>query len=1214
MTSRYFALLLLVGMLICGKALPAATIPTGFNEVQVAVGLDPTTMAFAPDGRLFVCEKPGRVRVIKLVGGTYTLLTTSFVDLSPSGSNAVDAINERGLMSVCFDPAFTTNGYVYIYYTTSAAPARNRVSRFTASGDLAVGGSEQVIIDFDALPGTVHNGGAMRFGMDGKLYVACGEGSQPGNSQDTTKLLGKMLRLNADGTVPSDNPNYTTPTTMLGAIVGMGLRNPYTMAIQPGTGLMYVNDVGGGGFEEINSYATGSAPTKANYGWGMPEPNNIEGPVGGQPQPADYRNPIHAYSHGVGTAICGSAFYNPAAPTGVAFPSATYTGRYFFGDYGDYLANTGEIYYIDPANPGTRVPFASAVNRPIAIEIAADGALWYVARGGIVNGGAGSEADNGSVNTGGSIYRITYTGGGAATKLTFVQQPTDCDAGTTISPAVTVALRDNADVIVNSNAVVTLVPSTGTLSGTTSVAAVAGIATFSDLSFAVPGTYSVRATSGVLLQDTSNNFDVRANTVTPIIAPGNGTFSGPVWVQITSTTPAAEIRYTTNNTAPTAGSTLYSGAFQITNTTVVRAIARKTGLNDSGEASATMTISGTTAYGWPTRPLVSGITMPANVGGALPATLSATNLFSSLATLTSNPGIIPYDVNSPLWSDGAHKRRWVALPGASRIAFAPTGEYTWPGGTIFVKHFELETNEVTHLSKRLETRVLVLDSVGTNGYGVTYQWNDAGTEATLVANDGLDQALSITTASGTRAQTWHYPSRSQCLQCHTQNAGFVLGPKTRQLNGTYAYPGANSDNQLRTWNYLRMFVTDIGEGSIATLTKLVTVDDSSASLEKRARSYLDANCAPCHRPGGSPAAWDARFDTELEAQQIINGGLTNNLGIAASRVVVPQDTSLSAMHVRLTSSSAGVQMPPLARNVVDMAAMATIAQWISSLPNGSGLNGDYRNELRTFATTPVLTRTDATVAFLWPDSPGTGVNADTFTVRWSGSVVPKFSEDYTFYVTSDDGARLWVNGTQVINQWVDQGPIEAIGTPITLTAGGRYDLTLEFYENNGGAEVTLRWSSASQAKGVIPMYRLSPTGAAVIGPVPATPSAPAVSGNGTTTPTISGTGTPGNTIHILVDGVEVGSTTVQSDGTWSYALTGLSPGNHQVTVTASAVTGSSGSSPASAVTIGGMTGGGSSSSSSSSSSSCGLGGGLAAVGLFLIIWLVRPLRLRHRRE
>lgn len=533
----------------------------------------------------------------------------------------------------------------------------------------------------------------------------------------------------------------------------------------------------------------------------------------------------------------------------------------------------------------------------------------------------------------------------------------------------------------------------------------------------------------------------------------------------------------------------------------------------------------------------------------------------------------------------------------------------------------METNEITALRRRVETRVLVLDSVGTNGYGVTYRWNNSGTQASLVGANGLDENFSVTTTNGTRSQTWRYPSRTQCLQCHTQNAGFVLGPKTRQLNGTYTYPGSGggigSDNQLRTWNYLRMFTSEIGEGSISGLRKLVPLTDGGATLENRARSYLDANCANCHRPGGAPAQWDARYDTALDAQGIIHGSLTNNLGNADARVVVPKDTGLSAMHVRLTSSGS-LQMPPLARNVVDQAAMATIAQWIASLPSGSGLVGDYRNEIKAnaFTTIPVLSRTDQAIAFTWPASPGAGVNADNFTVRWTGSVVPPSSGSYTFFLTSDDGARLWVGNTLVIDQWVDQSPTEVASAPIALTAGTRYDLRLEFYEAGGGAEATLRWQSTEQTKAVIPMYRLFPTAAVVVGPVPGTPSAPGVAGNGSTTPTISGSGTPGSTIHILVDGVEIGSTTVGVDGTWSYQLTGLAPGSHQVTVIASAPAGASGTSPASTVDIGGGTGGGSGGGSSPSGggSSCGLGGGLAALVLFLLFWLGRPLRLRDRKH
>lgn len=1211
---RHLRHLLLTLSLLLTASLPvhAATFSQpGFSETQVITGLDPTTMAFAPDGSLFVCEKPGRLRLVTWTGSAYVLSTV--LDLSAN----VTSNNERGLMSVAVDPLWGAGSdYVYLYYTATLPTVHNRLSRFPVSGGVALLANEQILLEFDTLPGSIHNGGGLRFGQDGKLYVASGDGGNGGNSQNAGNLLGKLLRLNKDGSIPTDNPNYGTYAGNLRAIVALGLRNPYTLAAQSGTNRLYVNDVGGGNAEEVNSYTTGTSPAAVNYGWAT-----IEGVRVAQTPPANYADPVHAYNHGVGTAICGSAFYHPASPTGIAFPSA-YTGRYFFCDYGDYAANTGEIYWIDPASPGTRTLFANAVNRPIAVEVAPDGALWYVARGGIVNGGAGSEADNGSVGTGGSLYRVTYVGGGAATKVTFVQQPSNTNASTTIAPAVTVALRDADDAIVNSTATVTLAIGTnaggGTLSGTLAVAAIDGVATFSNLSIDAPAAgYTLSASSTGLTGATSSTFTILSNVSTPVIAPGTGSFSGPVWVQITSATPGATIRYTTNNTAPNAGSTLYSAPFQITATTTVRAIALKTGLTTSSEAAATMTITGSTAYGWPNRPPVSGVAMPATIGGTLPATLSATNLFSSLGTLTAAPGFIPYDMNSPLWSDGAHKRRWVGLPGTSRIAFAPTGEFSWPGGTVFIKHFELETNEVTHTRRRLETRVLVLNDAGNNGYGVTYRWNDAGTQADLVPAGGADETYTITTADGSRQQTWQYPAQSQCLQCHTQNAGFVLGPKTRQLNGTYTYPGSGpgigSDNQLRTWNYLRMFTTDIGEGSISGLSKMVPITDTSASLETRVRSYLDANCANCHRPGGAPAQWDGRFDTGLDAQGIVHGALTNNLGNADARVVVPKNTADSAMHVRLTSYATGVQMPPLARNLVDQQAMATIAQWISSLPDGTGLKGDYRNEAAAFTTTPVLTRTDGPISFVWGDSPGAGVNADNFTVRWSGSLVPRVSGSHTFFVTSDDGSRLWVNGTPVINQWVNQGPTETAGTPIILTAGNRYDVTLEFYEAGGGAEVALRWQANGQAKALIPAYRLFPTAAASVAPVPGTPSAPLVAGNGTSSPTLSGTGTAGTTIRILVDGVEVGSTIVAGDGTWSYVLTGLLPGTHAVTAIASSTGGSSGTSPETTVSIPGGTsgGGGGGSGSGGGSSSCGLGGGLATLGLFLLIWLIRPLRLRH---
>lgn len=912
--------LLLLGGL---RSVDAATLPTGFAETQIAGSLNPTTMAFAPDGRLFLCEKQGRIRVVK----NGAMLGTPLVDFS----GAVDSWNERGLGSVCVDPSFASNGWVYVYYTAKSPASHNRVSRFTVSGDTASAGSELVLLDITNLSSIGwHNGGGLRFGKDGKLYISTGENANGANAQNTGNLLGKVLRLNKDGSIPSDNPNYNTYSGSNRAIVAMGLRNPFSIAVQPGTGLLYVNEVGAS-YEEINTYNTGAAPVAVNYGW-----PGIDGRRTNQTAPSGYRDPTYPYDHGSGegTALCGGDFYNPASPGADAFPS-TYSGRFFFSDY------RGWIKYIDPANPDTRQNFATNIARPIDVEVAPDGSLWYIARAGQ---GGGSDADNGST-TNGSLWRVRWIGGGGPSKLAFSVQPVNTGSGAIIAPAVKVTIQDtNGNPVTSAINTITMAiannPASGTLSGTLTVAAVGGVATFSNLSLNNAGTgYTLRATSGSLTAATSEGFNVTAQATAPVISPNGGSFSGPVWVQLSSATPGATIRYTTDGATPTTSSASYGGPFQITGTRTVKAIAQKSGLSDSGVASTIITITGSTAYGLDYRPVVTGVTMPTTVGGSLPGTLSSTGLFSNMANLTAKPGVVPYSVNSALWSDNAQKQRWVALPGSSKVAFAPTGEYTWPGGTVFIKHFELVTNEVTQAKRRLETRVLVLDATGGNGYGVTYKWRGDNSEADLVTGAGQDESITITTSSGSRTQVWHYPSRDQCLQCHTTTSGFVLGPKTRQLNGTHAYPTGRSDNQVRTWSYLQMFTTQVNEGAIGGYSRMVKVDDGSATLENRVRSYLDANCANCHRPGGTGAQWDARYDTPLANQNIIGGAVRETFGISGAQVVAPAEVPKSIMHLRMQSTVAAQQMPPLGRNLVDTAAVNTLAQWIGTLPPTSGGGG-----------------------------------------------------------------------------------------------------------------------------------------------------------------------------------------------------------------------------------------------------------------------------------
>ena len=320
-----------------------------------------------------------------------------------------------------------------------------------------------------------------------------------------------------------------------------------------------------------------------------------------------------------------------------------------------------------------------------------------------------------------------------------------------------------------------------------------------------------------------------------------------------------------------------------------------------------------------------------------PALLSQTGFFTNFATLGTRQGVIPYEVNSELWSDGAYKMRWIAVPNdgapftaAEQVSFSPAGEWTFPNGTVLAKHFELATNETQMAArKRLETRFLVR---ATNGayYGLTYKWRADNSDADLLSGS-VAEAIPIATASGLRTQTWYYPSQGDCFSCHTPAAGFVLGVKTRQLNGGCAYLSTGrTDNQLRTWNHVGLLNPPIEEAAIASLDRLAPVSDISASLSYRVRSYLDANCAHCHRPGGVRANFDAVFDTPLENQNLLNGYVNETLGIAGAKVISPGRHEQSILYARVNTNGA-IRMPPVARNEIDARAVSLISDWITQV-------------------------------------------------------------------------------------------------------------------------------------------------------------------------------------------------------------------------------------------------------------------------------------------
>ncbi len=323
--------------------------------------------------------------------------------------------------------------------------------------------------------------------------------------------------------------------------------------------------------------------------------------------------------------------------------------------------------------------------------------------------------------------------------------------------------------------------------------------------------------------------------------------------------------------------------------------------------------------------------MPERADGVLPRLLSQTGAFVDTRIHAPAAGLIPYDLIVPFWSDGAAKTRWISVPDGQKIKFAPTGEWIFPRGTVFVKTFMLATNELKPDSqRRLETRLLVCDAEG-GVYGATYKWRADNSDADLLDTE-LTEPIAIKTATGgQKQQQWYYPSRGDCLTCHTANAGFVLGVKTRQLNREFTYPAGVTENELHAWNRLGLFDTNLAGTDLKKLPALANATDTKRNLSDRARSYLDVNCANCHRPGGTVAFFDARYDTPLARQNLIDGRVLIDQRIDGARVIAPNDTWRSILFMRANTTEA-FKMPTLARNTIDVEGMALLRQWIESLP------------------------------------------------------------------------------------------------------------------------------------------------------------------------------------------------------------------------------------------------------------------------------------------
>ncbi len=324
---------------------------------------------------------------------------------------------------------------------------------------------------------------------------------------------------------------------------------------------------------------------------------------------------------------------------------------------------------------------------------------------------------------------------------------------------------------------------------------------------------------------------------------------------------------------------------------------------------------------------------PVGSGLQFPRKVSETGLFRSVAGHEVAPGVIPYTINVPFWSDGAHKERFLALPGDARITFTEGGAWAFDDGAVTVKSFSLDMEEGNPASRRrIETRIMVKQDDHWVGY--TYAWDDRQSDAFLVEAPGLDRTYSIKDGKapgGVRRQVWHYPSRNECMFCHSRAAGFVLGLNTPQMNRDHDYGGV-VDNQLRTLDHIGLFRQPLSRTPSTYATFPDPFRASATDLTARVKAYLHVNCAICHvSDGGGNSLMELSFGTKLEDARIVDERpIQDAMGLADARLIAPGDPERSVLYRRVARRGPG-QMPPTSSNVVDSRGAELLREWITRL-------------------------------------------------------------------------------------------------------------------------------------------------------------------------------------------------------------------------------------------------------------------------------------------
>lgn len=1028
-------LLLFLLLLVQTTAFASAALPSGFTETTVALfgqNAFPTDMAFTPDGRMLVTNKYGQLRVIK----NGALLATPFLTVSTNGSN------ERGLLGVAVDPNFASNHFVYIYYTVNTAPIHNRVSRFTANGDVAVAGSEVALMDLEAVTTSFHNAGTIGFGTDGKLYIAVGNDNVNSNSQSLSNRLGKILRINKDGSIPTDNPFYNTAGGANRSIWTYGLRNPFKFAVQPGTGRLWINDVGFEAWEEINNGVAG-----ANYGW--PTCEGFCNP----PNPS-FRDPLYEYAHGdgdaYGRAITGGAFYNPATAT---FPGQ-YVGKYFFADYVN-----GWIHYLNPANNAVAA-FMGGVPNLVDLEVGPDGALYYL-----------TIAENPFTDGRGAVRKIQYTGTHAPT---IGQQPLSQSAPA--GSSVTFEVRASGDQPLNYQWQRNGASIAGATSPTYTIGSVTGSDNGTQFRAVVTNSFGSVTSASASLTVLANN---------PPAA--------------TITAPAAETKYKAGDTINYAGTgtdpedgNLPASAFtwQVDfhhgdhwHPGFVPAYSGATAgsftIPTTGETSADVfyriyltvkdSAGATTQTSRDLIPYTSTITLATNPSG-LQVTLDgspATSPYSTVGVvgMTRALGVIsPQTLNGTTyqfssWSDGGAATHNISTPGAN---------------TTYTANFTVCSTCASPLAASYSSSPPQSWNPGeTKTYNVTVTntgsqtWNAGGTNIVRLG-------IHFGSASDFPGDGWATDQRFFLPNNVAPGASVTIKASVTAPTapGTFILRNRMVKENIAWFDQIQKVNAAVGNVLAASYNSSPPTTWSAGQTQAYNVTVTNTGSQMWNAGGTNIVRLGVHFGTASDWPH--DGWATDQ------RFMLPNDVAPGAsatIRVNVTAPTAPGNYVLRHRMVKEGVVWFDQIQKANVVVNTAVAASAVGLKATTFANEDfsgdAITRIDPNLSF---DSragePLPAQGDGGFSVRWKGQITAPVSGPYTIYTESSDGVRVWINDKLVIDHWDEHATTEDSGK-IRLKEGQKYKIKIEYHTKSGAATFKLMWSYKDKAKRVIPKKFLS---------------------------------------------------------------------------------------------------------------------------------------------